>query len=84
MQDAFLDVKDAIAFLDTKRTSMKLTAVQGKLGHMPQEDFADAISPILLDFLCGEDITVTGTSKFRKADYEDKVYYTGSSGNFTE
>jgi hypothetical protein len=84
VQDTFLDVKDAVDFLDSKRTSMKLTAVEGKLGHMPQEDFADAISPVLLDFFSGEDITVTGSKKFRKADYEDKVFYAGSSGNFVE
>jgi hypothetical protein len=69
LQDPFLDVKDAVDFLDSKRTTMQLTAVEGKLGHMPQEDFADSIAPILIDFFYGEDITVRGMKRFRKSDY---------------
>lgn len=72
MQDPFLDVKDAVDFLDTKRTSMQLSAVEGKLGHMPQEDYAEAIAPLLCDFFSGEDVTVRGMKRFRKSDYEDQ------------
>ena len=58
MQDPFLDVRDAVDFLDSKRTSMQLVSVEGKLGHMPQEDFAEAVGPLLANFFAGEDITV--------------------------
>lgn len=70
--------------------SSQLTAVRhgpchaGKLGHSPQEDFADAFSPTLLDFFAGEDITVKGTKKFRKYDTEDQVIASVQSGNFVE
>jgi hypothetical protein len=42
-----------MAFLDTKRTCMKLSAIEGKLGHCPQEDFADAFSDVIVKFLTG-------------------------------
>lgn len=68
MQDEFLDVRGAVDWLDSKRTSMKLVSIEGKLGHMPQEDFSEAFSPLLLDFFNDEDVTVKGTKKFRKSD----------------
>lgn len=61
-------MRDAIQWLDSKRTAMKLISVEGKLGHMPQEDFSEAFSPVLIDFFNGEDVTVTGTKKFRKSE----------------
>ena len=39
-------------WLETKRTNMKLaTGVEAKLGHMPQEDYADAIILPICKFL---------------------------------
>lgn len=84
LQDPLLDVRDAVDFLDTKRTTMKLTSIEGKLGHMPQEDFADAVSPVLLTAFAGGDVSVKGTKKFRKRDFEDEGYYEGESGNFVD
>lgn len=34
--DPFVDVKSAFAFLDSKRTSMRMVTATAKLGHMPQ------------------------------------------------
>lgn len=68
MQDEFLDIRGAVQWLDSKRTTVKLISVEGKLGHMPQEDFSEAFSPVLLDFFNGADVTITGTKKFRKSD----------------
>ena len=84
MQDPYLDVREAIEFLDSKRTSMQLASVEGKLGHMPQEDFADAVGPLLTDFFSGGDITVRGTKKFRKYDFEDKPTIQAKTGDFVE
>lgn len=47
------------------------SCVSGKLGHCPQEDFADAFAPLLADFFAGEDISVKGTKKFRKFEDEN-------------
>ena len=84
LQDPLLDVRNAVDFLDTKRTTMKLTSIEGKLGHMPQEDFADALSPVLLTAFSGGDVSVKGTKKFRKRDYEEEGFYEGSTGNYID
>lgn len=40
-----------------QRTNMRTTTVAAKLGHMPQEDYADALHEPLLAFLQGEEVT---------------------------
>lgn len=69
-QDGLLDVVDASDWLDNKRTNIKLNNVEGKLGHMPQEDFAAALAPLLWDFLEGKEQQLEGLKRFWKADYE--------------
>ncbi|KAI8464082.1 MAG: cytidylyltransferase family-domain-containing protein [Monoraphidium minutum] len=53
--DPFVDTRSAFDFLETKRTTMKTTTIAAKLGHMPQEDFAEALHEPLLGFLRGEE-----------------------------
>ena len=50
--DQFIELKTVFDWLETKRTNMKLaTGVEAKLGHMPQEDYADAIILPICKFL---------------------------------
>lgn len=50
--DQFIDLKTVLDWLDTKRTTMKLaTGYEAKLGHMPQEDYPDAIFKPILKFI---------------------------------
>lgn len=54
-------------FLETKRTSTQLMSVEGKLGHLPQEDYAYNFASIMLKYFDGGDITATlGQSKLKK------------------
>jgi hypothetical protein len=73
MQDPFLNISEAVDFLDTKRTTMQLASIEGKLGHSPQEDFAESFSGQVSAFFAGDDITVRGTKKFRKSEYEESI-----------
>lgn len=54
-KDPFIDVQNAFDFLNTKRTSMKMAQFTAKLGHMPQEDYAEAIHESIVEFLKGEE-----------------------------
>lgn len=67
-KDPFLDIRDAMQFLESKRTSMQLTSVEGKLGHLPQEDFAAGFADVLLKYFDGGDITVRGLSKVSRKE----------------
>lgn len=50
--DQFIDSKSVFDWLDSKRTCMKLDAtVEAKLGHCPQEDYAEAIHKKLVTFI---------------------------------
>lgn len=50
--DTFLDLKLTLDWLESKRTAMKMASgLEAKLGHMPQEDYPQAIHPILSSFL---------------------------------
>lgn len=50
--DTFLDLKGSLDWLESKRTCMKMaTGLEAKLGHMPQEDFAEGLHGALKDFL---------------------------------
>jgi haloalkane dehalogenase len=50
--DSFLDLKQVLEWLETKRTCMKMaTGLEAKVGHMPHEDFADAIMPAIIKFI---------------------------------
>lgn len=50
--DTFLDLKGTLDWLDSKRTCMRMaTGIEAKVGHMPQEDFAEAISPAIIKFI---------------------------------
>ncbi|GBF97090.1 haloalkane dehalogenase-like [Raphidocelis subcapitata] len=53
--DPFMDARSAFDFLETKRTNMKTTTVAAKLGHCPQEDFAEALHDPIMSFLRGEE-----------------------------
>lgn len=53
--DPFVDTRSVFDFLETKRTNMKTSTIPVKLGHMPQEDFAEALHDPLLSFLKGEE-----------------------------
>ena len=45
-------MKSIFDWLDSKRTTMRLaTSLEAKLGHMPQEDFAEAIHEPIAAFL---------------------------------
>ena len=51
-KDQFIDMKSIFDWLDSKRTTMRLaTSLEAKLGHMPQEDFAEAIHEPIAAFL---------------------------------
>ncbi|KAL4857953.1 hypothetical protein ACK3TF_001924 [Chlorella vulgaris] len=50
--DQFVPFKSVFEWLDSKRTSMKLASnVEAKLGHNPQEDYAEAIAKPILKFI---------------------------------
>jgi len=50
--DAFLDLKGPLDWLENKRTCMKMASkIEAKLGHCPQEDYAEAIHPAMVKFL---------------------------------
>lgn len=50
--DPFVDLKSVLEWLESKRTCMRLaTGVEAKLGCMPQEDYAEAIHPVIAQFL---------------------------------
>lgn len=50
--DSFLDLNTALDWLESKRTSMRMASgIEAKLGHMPQEDYADAIHPAIVEFI---------------------------------
>lgn len=50
--DTLVPFKSVFDWLDSKRTCMKLASgLEAKLGHMPQEDYAEAIMPTMLRFL---------------------------------
>jgi hypothetical protein len=50
--DQFIELKTVFDWLETKRTNMKLaTGAEAKLGHLPQEDYADAIILPICKFL---------------------------------
>ncbi len=40
---------------NAQRTNMRTTTIAAKLGHMPQEDFPDALHEPLISFLRGEE-----------------------------
>ena len=53
--DQFLDLRGALEWLETKRTTMKMASgIEAKLGHMPQEDYAEAIHPAIIRFIDSE------------------------------
>ncbi|KAI7838120.1 hypothetical protein COHA_008051 [Chlorella ohadii] len=50
--DQFIELKSVFEWLESKRTCMRLaSAVEAKLGHMPQEDYPEAINKSLVKFL---------------------------------
>lgn len=52
--DTFLNIKEVLEWLESKRTSMKMSyGVEAKLGHMPQEDYPDAIHGVIVNFFQG-------------------------------
>lgn len=52
--DPFLPLGGVFEFLDSKRTCMQAATVGAKLGHMPQEDYAEVVvEEVLAPFLRG-------------------------------
>ena len=50
--DTFLDLSTTLDWLEDKPTCMRMaTKIEAKLGHVPQEDYPDAIHPAIRDFL---------------------------------
>ena len=50
--DTFLDLSQALGWLESKRTCMRMArGVEAKLGHAPHEDYAEAIHPAIQTFL---------------------------------
>jgi pimeloyl-ACP methyl ester carboxylesterase len=50
--DTFLDLGLTLDWLESKRTCMKMsTGIEAKLGHVPQEDYPEAIHPAIRDFM---------------------------------
>jgi pimeloyl-ACP methyl ester carboxylesterase len=49
--DPFVSLKSAFNFLESKRTCMTILQLDAKLGHMPQEDYAEALEKPVVKFL---------------------------------
>lgn len=50
--DTFLDLNLTLDWLESKRTCMRMaTGIEAKLGHVPQEDYPEAIHPAIRDFM---------------------------------
>lgn len=50
--DSFIDLSTTVDFLEDQRTNVKLAyGIEAKLGHMPQEDYPQAINDIMVEFL---------------------------------
>lgn len=50
--DTFMDLSSTLDWLEDKPTTTKMAyGIEAKLGHCPQEDYPEAIHPIILDFL---------------------------------
>ncbi|KAG2498156.1 hypothetical protein HYH03_003913 [Edaphochlamys debaryana] len=52
--DPFIPIDSVFAFLDNKRTNMKALTAAAKLGHMPQEDYPEALQENMVKWLQGE------------------------------
>ncbi|GLC38917.1 hypothetical protein PLESTB_000461300 [Pleodorina starrii] len=52
--DPFVDVSTVFEFLESKRTNMKCLTLAAKLGHMPQEDYPEALHEPMVRWLRGE------------------------------
>lgn len=49
--DTFIELKNPLEWLESKRTCMKMAKVEAKIGHCPHEDYPEAVVPVILDFL---------------------------------
>jgi len=50
--DTFIDLSTTLDFLEDQRTNLKLAyGIEAKLGHMPQEDYPQAINDTIVEFL---------------------------------
>jgi pimeloyl-ACP methyl ester carboxylesterase len=50
--DTFVDLSSTLDWLEDKPTSTKMAyGIEAKLGHSPQEDYPEAIHPVILDFI---------------------------------
>eukprot|EP00890_Picochlorum_soloecismus_P000606 jgi/Picsp_1/1546/NSC_05024-R1_alpha beta hydrolase fold protein len=50
--DTFLDLSLTLDWLESKRTCIRMeTGIEAKLGHVPQEDYPEAIHPAIRDFM---------------------------------
>ncbi|GIL86908.1 hypothetical protein Vretimale_15552 [Volvox reticuliferus] len=52
--DPFVEVGTVFQFLESKRTNMKCLTLAAKLGHMPQEDYPEALHESMIKWLRGE------------------------------
>ncbi|DBB04005.1 TPA: hypothetical protein ACH3X1_013066 [Trebouxia sp. C0004] len=51
--DPFINMRTTFAFLDDMRTNFELAQLSTRMGHMPQEDYAEAIQKTISNFLQG-------------------------------
>ena len=50
--DTFVDLASTLDWLEDKPTSTRMAyGIEAKLGHCPQEDYPEAIHPVILDFI---------------------------------
>lgn len=53
--DTFVDLSTTLDWLEDKPTTIKMAyGIEAKLGHCPQEDYPEAIHPIILEFLLND------------------------------
>ena len=61
--DRFLDLKNALMWLETKRTCMKTFVFKEKVGHFPQSDYPERVCELVEKFVAGESLVNTSTKR---------------------
>ncbi|KXZ44230.1 hypothetical protein GPECTOR_70g460 [Gonium pectorale] len=67
--DPFVDVGSVFEFLESKRTNMKALTLAAKLGHMPQEDYPEALHEPMIKWLRGETDTDIKQGQLKMTKY---------------
>ncbi|CAG9461587.1 unnamed protein product [Pedinophyceae sp. YPF-701] len=53
-KDRNVNLTEAVDWLDSKRTNMQLMTLEERLGHMPQEDYAEPVAEAMAKWIRGE------------------------------